>query len=335
MALISTIEQFKMHVSVNSLTEIDSIMPDILLAEDEYISKLLGPDFYDHLTAGFTEGTLTELQGKLLVKLQAAIANLAMVEYLPLNQVQISDAGIHILSDSMQKTAFQGQIKDLMAGFQRKGFNALEKVLTFLNAFIDEPDFALWANSAAVTIAAQHFINTSTDFSRYYNIGNSHLTFLNLLPIIGKQEEFALEPVLGSDFFEEIKEQIIDRDVSSENNFLLLRFIRPALAHLTVAKALTEGGFRFNGEALELAVLESTGNGNKSGTSRPEELLEAKRQEAFHDGQAYLVKLKLYLNQNATSEKYPTYFSSATYTAPGGEQVVFKNSDSTKTFGFF
>ncbi|QCR23075.1 DUF6712 family protein [Pontibacter sp. SGAir0037] len=333
MPLILTIEEFREHVSVNVATDIQTLQADVLLVEDEQIKKLLGYAFYEELLQKYEEGTLSDLQDKLLKKLQNAIANLAAAEFLPMANVQIDDRGAHVFSTDTEKPAFQWQIKMIQRQLQRKGFNAMERVLEFLEENIDNEDFSAWAESEVSTVYRQYLINRTTEFNEHYSIGNSRLTFLYLLPFLKKMERFSLEPVLGTALFEELQEQIKDKDLTPDNTRLLELFVQPALAHLVVTKALTSGGFAFQGEALLVNLLEDTDSGTKSTAVDNEKRLQAKVQEAWNDGQAYLMKLKEYLNTNASATKYASYYNSNLYVKPGEQlNVVYRNPTNSKTF---
>jgi hypothetical protein len=334
MALILTIEEFKKHVPVNASVELDWLEGDLMAVEDEFIKPVLGTEFYDLICLKHAENTLTELQAKLLYTLQHAAANLAQARFLPIQTLQFSSRGVHIITSEDEKTPFQHQIKAAEKSFQHKGFNALEQALSFLELHIDAPDFIVWAGSTAATIFKQHILSDATAFSEFYSINNSRLTFRGLLPIIKRSEAFFLEPVLGADFLAELKEELRDREPKPENVVLLDNYIRPALAYLVVAKALSEAAFTFNGSALQLNMLEETENASKAAVAS-ERILLAKKDAAWQDGQTYLLKLKAYLNANASETKYATYFSSLLYKAPGSsDQAVHTNPTNAKVFGF-
>ncbi|QNF34362.1 hypothetical protein HUW51_17130 [Adhaeribacter swui] len=338
MALIKSIEEFQKWVGVNESASLEAVMGDILLVEDEIISKYLGRNFMAELDQKYNEApdSLTELEVKLIDKLQQAISNLAQESYLDLNQVQISDGGIHIESTGSRKTAFQWQINNLRKSFLRKGYNGLERALEVLEVNIDATEFATWAESSFATAFHQFFINTAREFSQEYNIYNSRLTYMHLLHILKKAESFFLEPVLGPELFYELKDQIKDRDLLPENKILLEEFIRPALAHLVVSQALAEEGFRLTPDGIEL-TFGRFDDLNKEKASDSASQLNRKIRNAHQDGQAYLVKLRNYLDAKSSATVYSSYYESPLYQPPGGpKNIVIRNTDPTaKTFRFF
>lgn len=169
MTLLRTIEQFRDQVVVNVNSDFASFAPDVKLVEAERIKPLIGPALFNELSAlsladlAALDGPMGELRDELL----CAAANLAAAEYLPLQQVQMTDSGVFLLTTGDKKTAFQWQISQLLAAFRRKGFNALERALTLLDEHVDLPAFAAWATSAAGTASHKFFLNTAAQFSEH------------------------------------------------------------------------------------------------------------------------------------------------------------------------
>jgi len=331
MALIKTIEEFRKHVRVNKSTPLETVMPDILLVERDQIKKHLGPALYKDLHSKYEAGTLTDLQKELLELVQFALANLAMLSYMAVNQVQLSDAGF-IKSEN---AAFRYQVRELKMNFVAKGYNGLESVLEFLEEQKKHEDFAVWATSSAAVVFRQFFINSAAEFSREYNISDSRLTYLSLVSIIKKVEPFLLEPVLGTALYQELKAEIASGEIRQENAELLEKYIRPAVAHFTVVKALPERSFRFTGDSIALNLEELVDDTSHGTSVNADAFIGEKIKHAYQDGQAYLVKLKDHLNLQASAEKYAAYFTSSLYTPPSdAAPVVFRNSPDTRVFAF-
>ena len=335
MAILRTIDQFRDHVVVNVNADFRSFAPDVKLVESERLKPLLGPALYNELNA-LSDANLAALSGpmgELRDELICAAANLAAAEYLPMQQVQITDSGVFLLTTGDRKSAFQWQINQLLAAFRRKGFNALERALAVLDENIDVPAFAAWATSAAGTASHKFFLNTATQFSEHYGINNSRLTYLALLPTLRKLERFGIEPVLGSEYYLELKEQIIDRDVTADNRVVLEQYIRPALAHLVIAKAVPELGMGMNGDAIELNVYRLDDANQKEADASITTLLGMKVQQAESDGHVYLQRLRAYLNAHASRTRFATYFNSAVYQPAGPRPVVRNNQANTAYYG--
>ncbi|WP_299755292.1 DUF6712 family protein [uncultured Pontibacter sp.] len=320
-----TTEDLKKRIGVTATAKaLELYQADFFQVQDDILRVSFGEDFYLDLSQKYNEGLATEKQLELVAILLDAIVPMAQGNLLPLQALQISDRGVHIVSNANEKTPFEHQIKAAQASFAHKGFQAIERALRFLERHIDHPDFELWATSEACTLFRQHTISNAEEFQNGYSIGNSRRTYMALLPTVRKVEDFYLETALGGDFWYELKEQLKDRDVHPDNLYLLNRFIRPAVALLTVAAALEEGGYTFKTDAFLL-----------SDSAEPVDaaILNSKRAKAEKDGKAYLSKLTNYLNANASAEKYATYFASSTYLAPGSE--VSRNEPESRIYGFY
>ena len=330
--LIPTIEVFRQHVAFNESTDADffaRLLPDLLLAEEDYLRPTIGADFYDAFVGGEGVG---EAADRLRYLLQSALANLTMVSFLDVAQVQLSGAGVQIVSTEREKTAFQWQVNNLKASFSRKGFNGLEKVLAHLESHAD--DFPDWASSAVAKRTRGQFLESATAFSEYYNISNARLTYQALGSLLRKTETFSLEPALGSDFYDELKQQLADDSLPAENRRLIARYVRPALAHLTMAQAIGELGFSLNGQALELNVYRPDDSNSKEADPGLSQLLQMKQDQALHDGERFLRRLVTHLNATASADRYPTYFASPAYAVPQ-DPDYFVNSLSAPVFGTF
>lgn len=312
MALITTIDDFKQHVALNESTDDDYfalLQPDLLLAEHDYLRPALGTDFFDELLLDATDEA-----DRLRALLAYSLANLTMVSFLDVAQVQISGSGVQIISTDRVKTAFQWQIDRLKANLGRKGANGLEKALAYLEQHATA--FPTWAASETAQRGREQFISSATAFSDYYNISNARLTFQALASLLRKTESFRLLPALGEDFYEELKQQLRAGALTPENERLLREYLRPALAHLTMAQAIGELGFSLNGQALELNVYRPDDSNAKESDPGLTTLLEQKTAQALHDGERYLRRLVTHLNATASETRYATYFASPTYAPP-------------------
>ena len=193
-----------------------------------------------------------------------------------------------------------------------------EKVLAFLQQHRDE--FPTWAGSEAARQHRELFISTAAAFSQHYNINNARYTFLSLASLVRKTESFALEPALGSDFFDELKEQLASETLTADNAALVSKYLQPALAHLTMAQAIGELGFSLNGQALELNIYRPDNSNSKESDPGLQRLLDMKQEQALEDGERYLRRLRKLLNESASATRYATYFNSSVYEQPAGPE---------------
>lgn len=338
MSLIRTIEQFCAHVRVSlSGTDLANLAPDLRLAEREQLRPVLGPALHNELSALSDDDLQAALDdsasvtGGLLRLVHEALANLGLLSYLPVNQLQISDGGIYLLSGGKQP--FQWQINELKASLRSKGANALEAVLAYLDAHVD--DFPAWATSTAAVQAREMLIPSAAEFTRHYNIGGSRLTYQAFLSIMRKVERFQLEAVLSAEYLRELKVQLVAGALTSDNQDVLDDYLRPALAHLVVAKAVGEVGLNFNGSAIELNIYRADNANEREADAGLDELLKLKANQAAADAQVYLTKLRRHLNRFSSGIRYATYFNSSAYVDPQAPRPVVRNDATSPTYGFF
>ncbi|MGI4873371.1 MAG: DUF6712 family protein [Janthinobacterium lividum] len=338
MSLIRTTEQFCAHVRVNSGGgfHVENVEPDLRVAEREHLRPVLGPALYNELTALSDADVETELataassRGGLLRLVHEALANLGLLEYLPLNQLQINDAGVYVTSGGSRP--FQWQIDQLTASLRRKGYNALEAVLEYLEAHA--ADFPAWTSSLAYQQARELLIASAAEFTRHYDIAGSRLTYQALLPVLRKVERFELEPVLSYDYLAELKAQLVAGQVSAENVLVLERYLRPALAHLVVAKAVGEVGLSFNGSAVELNVYRPDDSNSKEADANLSQLLSQKAGQAQADAQVYLQQLRQHLNTGASPTRFATYYASSAYVSPTAPRPLVVSAPGSPTYFF-
>lgn len=305
MALIKTTAELKKYVAVQQNTEIKSILPDLERAEDAFIVPHLGWAQYSELLAAYGSSTLlTPALGFLLERVQAALANLALAQYADIGQVAISDAGFQINVQDAVKTAFAWQIEGVKGYFLRNGYNALEKLLRFLEE--NRAAYPLWVNSEAYTIFKSHLINSSSEFSGYCDIGDSRRTFLALRPIMRTVEQLTVAPQITPGLYAQVLDEIRTGAALSEPAGTLLELLRPAVAHLVIAEAIpvlpleiTAGGVVVN----ELLTAEGMAK-----RLAPGSMLQERKAQAHATGMRYLASAVEYLKASATESRYKSFY---------------------------
>jgi hypothetical protein len=338
MSLIRTIDQFCAHVRVSaSGSSLENLEPDLRVAERQQLRPVLGHALYNELNALSSDELQAALDdpasttGGLLRLVHEALANLGLLECLPLNQLQVSDGGVFLMSGG--KSPFQWQINELKTSLRNKGYNALEAVLAYLDEHVD--DFPAWASSVAAVEARVLLIPSATEFTRHYDINGSRLTYQAFLSIIRKVERFQLEAVIGAEYLRELKAQLVAGTLTPDNRDVLDDYLRPALAHLVVAKAVGEVGLSFNGANIELNIFRPDNANEREADAGLDELLKRKASQAAEDAQGYLTKLRRHLNMWASGTRYATYFTSSAYVDPQAPRPTVRNAVDSPTYGFF
>lgn len=337
MSLIRTIEQFCAHVRVQvDSFQLENLEPDLRVAERRHLRQVLGAALYNELSALSNDDVQAALDdsasatGGLLRLVHEALANLGLLEYLPINQLQINDAGVYVIAGGSRP--FQWQIDQLKASLRAKGYNALESVLEYLEAHL--ADFPAWATSPAAVQAREQLLASAAEFTRHYDIAGSRLTYQALLATLRKVERFELEPVLSFEYLGELRAQLVAGALSADNQVVLERFLRPALAHLVVAAAIPEVGLTFNGRAVELNIFRPDDANGKEADASLDQLLSLKMSQARADGLVFLTQLRRHLNMYASGIRFATYFTSIAYTDPQAPRLVVRTVPDSPTIFF-
>ncbi|WBO86250.1 DUF6712 family protein [Hymenobacter yonginensis] len=331
LSLLKTSEELRRYVSVDT-----SVVPEPVQREQERLRgqlllPVLGATLLHWLDAQYAAGAAATDQtpaGQLLARVQAPLARLAMAGALDELQVSLGDTGIHIVSTETQKTAFQWQITALRRTLSRKGYQDMNALLEWLESSrATTPELQAWAAGPGQLYRRQLLVS-AVEFSRFENIQESWPVFEALRPLISTQELFILEPQLGYDFLSELREQVRTRTLTAENEELLEQFVRPALASLTLARAVPELGLRLTGDGIELMVARLDDSNSKEADAGLDQLLAARAFEAQRAADIRLEKMRQFLNRTASATRYATYFTLGPYRAPATPVVALNTAES-------
>lgn len=196
--LINTTEEFKEFIPASVTLDFLDIKPQIRLVEREIIKKLFSPAIYTRITA---ESGLTDQDTELKLMLSEAVAHLALFHYVEIGQVQISSAGIQIVSTTEMKQAFEWQIKSLKAKCSMQGWSAVESALEYLESLTTGTLFDAWKATPFYQLSKKTLISTLRQFEKYSSLGHSRVLFNKLLPILTDQEQDVIKPALGTELW--------------------------------------------------------------------------------------------------------------------------------------
>jgi hypothetical protein len=328
--LVETLDQIKEHLPINASFTFDGIRPFVESVQGRYIVPYLGISFFNELHDRYKQvdsKSLSDLDSELLYKVRKAIAHLAYLEYIPHGNVMVSDMGIHISVNEQKKTAFQWQVEELKDSYRKHGFDAIDDFLLFLEEKREEADFALWKNGTGYTLKNQYFITSAAEFSEYVNINASRRVYMLLLPIMQRIESQFIQAVTCTPMFNDMKAEKLDTTKAYPENYVQLdKYIKPAVAQMTIVRAISELAVKMDDNGL--TVFNNQSSSSKTlNTKQPAmaEQLSILKQEHYEDAKSYLSQLDDYLNQNVA--EYPLYQSSPCYRADGSVDI---NDDDTR-----
>ncbi|GAA3954033.1 DUF6712 family protein [Hymenobacter algoricola] len=309
--LLTTDQELARYVRLDSNDFPDVLPPEIERLEQQLLQPVLGTVLLTWLQAQYDAGVAAgSVAAQLLGVVQAPLARLAVAGVAVELQMTISSTGIQIVSTATHKTAFQWQTKALEKTLLRKGHLDMVELLRWLEANRDASDeLRAWAAGPGQDYRQQLLVSAE-EFSYFENISNSWPVFEALKPLMRRQELFILESQLGPEFLQELRDQVRTRALSVENEALMQLYVRPALASLTLARAVPELGLRLTGDGIELMVARIDDSNEKEADAGLDQLLAARAHEAQRAADIMLEKMRAYLARTASATKYATYFAS-------------------------
>lgn len=258
MALIKTIEDVKKYLAVDKNMSMTGVLPYITDAEEQYLIPLIGQALYDRVQSEVDgDDDPSAAVVKLLPRIQRPLANIAFWLYLPVGNVQIGDNGVQIVSTEHAKMAFEWQFDKVLRSFATSGMNGLEAMLSFLESNLD--DFPEYAGSDARTENNALLINSGVEFSRYYGINNSRLTFVCLRPIVERIENDRVASVMG-ETYGELKSKLAAGTELTAKETNILRAARQALAFASIADAIPELSVEIGPAGLSVNYVSASNN---------------------------------------------------------------------------
>ena len=310
--LIDNLSQVLMAASINVSNSIENWFPYIDEAQETFIKPVLGDVLYNQLQDLMAldpvppdDGTTAENLAELLAMLRKPLALYALWLGADEFGVSISSQGIQVIETPTHKTAPQYRVQNLKENWIRRANTALDLVLKFLDEHkIDYPGFD--------PQDADLFIRGTLEFNSEVDIRESRRVFVSLKPIIRSVEKKYIRPTLSSELFDELKAAWQSNEALTRAQLNLLDLIRPALAHLTMARALMEISI----DVLDWGIFDTAGNtfanvSSKQASNKDRISIMAEANQ--RDGESELKALQQYLDETASDDVYPAYFHSTRY----------------------
>ncbi|MDL5050658.1 hypothetical protein QQ054_32160 [Oscillatoria amoena NRMC-F 0135] len=284
----------------------------------------MGVEQWAKLQADYDAESVDANHLALLELAQGANIHFAYLDFSFEGSFQISDAGFHTTNTAEMRPLYQWEKIEFRKQRYAKGWDYLERIFLLLNS--KKNIYTDWAGSSTYQIQKSNFLFSAKDFSKYRTI-DGYATFTALKGAITEVEDSYLKSALGAEFYDELKAEVLADNVSADN-LLLMHYIKEAVAHLSVYTAGEELQFTLTEKGLRVSSTE-TQSGNIAKDAAPADTqLAIVYERSKMKGQEALEQLRGYLNANATAVKYPLYFNSSLYPAPGSETGgKYKNTD--------
>lgn len=269
------------------------------VAEDHYLS-----DNYQYEGEGEVRAEWIILD-ELVAKIQYPVAIGAYRRYVPSNDVTHSNKGRQIFVSEEEKPAFEWMINKDNENLSALYHEAVDVLLEFLDENIDttylageegeEEDTILipWGTSKEYEASKQIMVPNVEEFEKVFLIGRSRMTYLALVPFMRIIQQNEIRAVITPDRYDEILEQLLDKDVS-EGNQLILDKICPPLVLLSLSMAVK----RLSSEILPAGIFTNIVTNVVAGkTPAPKSERNELSASLQKDGMAELAKLQEHIRR--------------------------------------
>lgn len=325
------VKEFVRISFINSL----SSLPNWEVAEQRYLLPLIGDAMYDKLVAIAADNGASDQDRDLLKKARAVIAPLAYLVELPLIHTQLTDAGLRVVETNNMVAAHRWEFNKVEEFLTESGAFAIETLLKFL--FKNKADYAEWTSSDEYSELNELIFDTATDFDKCFKTASPFRIFWDFKPLIKEVQDLYINPLIGEDFFIELR----DNEAPSTEEKKAIDLIKNAVAQYTIVKAVEKYSVKITTKGFSILLAAANSDSVNAGddpaassrTGASTQALSLLYDSCQNTGDAYALKLKEYLNQNASAELFTTFFNSDLYVAPDVVDVD-RNDTRTGLIGF-
>ncbi len=310
--LFSDINELKQYGMVNVSYDFSDINPELIVREEKTIIPYIGRDQFDRLAQGLVNNDLTTEELDLLDKVRLPLAQFSIAYTSFTRYIQESASGSHVTKTETKMPAGMQAMARRRNETLIRGFNAIDILLDFLDR--NKTDYTLWENSTAYNDYRGLLIFTPEQLAKYIPNSDSKALFIQYAPII-REQEIIIRGRIGKDFYDELKQQVLDDTLTPENAIVVNDYVRPALAFLSHASATLQlvhvhpfGLYFFNELNLDQ---------NASVMKAEATFLDGVKDTYEQQAETKLFDLLAFLNANIND--YPTYRDSDAYTPPEEE----------------
>lgn len=317
--IFTDISDFKLHVGggVNMSLEMDSLKPHIEMAADKHLVPWLGDAQWDKILTDID--ALNTEEEALLPYLQRTLALLTMYEYSNIGSIQMGEAGLMRAETDEMKGAYKYQENNYKDYMLATGYASLERLLKFLEA--NAGDYPLWTTSAENKRNRAYFINYAQEMQLIYSINVNRYVFDVMRPAMSDVETFAIIPLIGETFYDELKTAIDNKTVDADQ-LAAIALIQKAVAHFTVEEGIRRSIVQHKGDRIIIAERLEPQSSSIEGAPAAQMLRQAIRQ-AEEFGNRHISVLKKFLNDNLeTYTAYSAYLDELAAAAAAEEETT-------------
>lgn len=261
-----TLEEIKNWVGgrVDSSIDVESIAPDVEFAITRHLVDFMGEDLVDKLAEQYDDYVATPATGGgvyngIFPLFLPALAHLGLFEYAKTASIHMSSMGMVRQESEHHRTAYKYQENEYKNHMLRVGYSYFEKLTSWIGTKAKYQTIPELVASEKWHRSRELFINDSATFRLLQSQTVDRYTFEILRPVMRDVEVAAIEPILGEEFFADIKTKILNDSLAGKE-ITLVEKIRPVVAHLSIDEGIGRHLVKLEGvNVIENVVLDSAG----------------------------------------------------------------------------
>lgn len=288
--ILETTADLKKYISIAASYQFEDFEPYITKAVNTFTKKYVG-NLHVELADEAT-GAGAAIKNEAREHLRNAIANFGFFLHLPLLQVQMNSSGISVIQNDKQTKPEWWQIKDIRRVILRSGHEAMDLLLSVLEA---NPSVFTDYTSNYSSINKELIVSNASIFSKYYNIFDSRQTYLALQPTLRLVEDQYIKTFLCSELVTALKSTTTGKVKEVQEA------IQKAIVSFTVAKVSNNGLFLLDDRGLRVDF-ENMMDGRRESASYGKAVDQIKQlaDELIANGTNYLQIAKQIIEDNPT-----------------------------------
>ncbi len=321
------------YAGVNMSMAWAELAPAVRQATEKFVIPYVGEELYNSLAGLYQASTeMTAEQLKALQLLQDAVAFYTIYHVLPEKNAVVASAGV------VQNTPEGGSTPVNQWSWKAKRWSALENADTFLDLLLnylekqviaEKEEFNIWKDSAAYKVKVSDFFRHTAQLDEYLNIQMSRRSFISLVRFMKQIEEDVIKPVLCTELYDAVTGINI-----SEENKLLLPYIRRAVAYLGAAEAVPHHRVCIDGDGFRIVSQTDQFDDRRNLTNNVHEsAVQALMQRCEEQGRKAVARLAKFLEDNLSD--YPDYEDSDCREKPTrNAHTIIQSADGIGAVGF-
>jgi hypothetical protein len=290
-----------------------SIGPYVGPATSEFLLPYTGQAFHDFLVTQSEAAEPAEEVAWAINLLRRSLAYYVAFEMMPDSLANISDLGMQSMSDQAGTSNGPSQWV-----YKQKRWNALQKADTYLDIFLryvdervklEDSNFETYANDPAVTYKKSVTFRHVEEMDRYLNIQGSRRAYNRIIPHFEDAEQRKLLPVLGADYFAEVKATFdLSEGARTQVQKDLVRHCQSLVAHAGLASALPHLSCVLSGDGIHIVSrMDGFDMKNGSGLSNSQAAISRLRQDTELKTSQAVHDLRAFLTANKEEEDFATW----------------------------